>query len=659
MTSMRRHLAWAILAALISIWMGLFTPITLVAESNFRSPVVISSASPGTFFMVVSDLDQDGDSDIVVASSANDSVTWYENSGATGEVWIPHLVSSVADGVVRVRVADIDRDGDLDVVSASTLDDKLRWHENLLGNGLYWNDHSVGVEIDGIIGIVVEDFDQDLDWDVAAVSNLDNKVLWFENTTGDASDGMIHVIQTSALGAFTLEKGDLDGDGDIDLISGWSNGILAWHENMKNQGGSWVNHVIGSNLGNIRSIAADDINGDGALDVSVASADLDSIFWFQAVEISQGIWQRNTVTTNLDGVVFIDTVDVDNDGDIDILAAADVARTFSVFSNGSGLGSNWSGSVISAPALGGVHQNMTNGPRVVRSADVNGDGLQDIITGSYWGQTVAVLIQRIAANSSNPLQGSQPNANAPTSTPTPTPVPSGVVSDPLIEETSKPVPVVVLESDMVMVDTEMGVAEIIHPTASSEITVTDQCASLKIHQPSWESTFQVKVMFEEVEAVPLMVSDRSLCIVDIRTYDAQAVYKGEMELWQPATIRIPLSTSILQRASQHGINGATDVMNAIGDRRLVLVKRYEMDSSYWVPIATHMDLLGGTVTTTQTNLAGTYALIVLEETIPADYVLPSVGYEEGPLVIAVMSVLGLFALVLGGVLRGKTRRKHG
>ena len=236
MTSMRRHLAWAILAALISIWVGLFTPITLVAESNFRSPVVISSASPGTFFMVVSDLDQDGDSDIVVASSANDSVTWYENSGATGEVWIPHLVSSVVDGVVRVRVADIDRDGDLDIVSASTLDDKLRWHENLLGNGVYWNDHSVGVEIDGIIGIVVEDFDQDLDWDVAAVSNLDNKILWFENTTGDASDGMVHVIQTSALGVFTLEKGDLDGDGDIDLISGWSNGILAWHENMKNQG---------------------------------------------------------------------------------------------------------------------------------------------------------------------------------------------------------------------------------------------------------------------------------------------------------------------------------------------------------------------------------------------------------------------------------------
>ena len=100
-------------------------------------------------------------------------------------------------------------------------------------------------------------------------------------------------------------------------------------------------------------------------------------------------------------------------------------------------------------------------------------------------------------------------------------------------------------------------------------------------------------------------------------------------------------------------------MNAIGDRRLVLVKRYEMDSSYWVPIATHMDLLGGTVTTTQTNLAGTYALIVLEEPIPSDYVLPSVGYEQGPLIFAVMSVLGLFALVLGGVLRGKTRRKHG
>ena len=258
MTSMRRHLAWAILAALISIWVGLFTPITLVAESNFRSPVVISSASPGTFFMVVSDLDQDGDSDIVVASSANDSVTWYENSGATGEVWIPHLVSSVVDGVVRVRVADIDRDGDLDIVSASTLDDKLRWHENLLGNGLYWNDHSVGVEIDGIIGIVVEDFDQDLDWDVAAVSNLDNKILWFENTTGDASDGMVHVIQTSALGVFTLEKGDLDGDGFLDLI-----GVALEGRPRLRLGGIVAGHVASQRLRRWRLLVAQQIAPHG------------------------------------------------------------------------------------------------------------------------------------------------------------------------------------------------------------------------------------------------------------------------------------------------------------------------------------------------------------------------------------------------------------
>lgn len=629
----------------------------VAAEGQFRAPIIVTDLSSGTFSMAITDLDKDGDADIVVASSINDMVTWYENRGATGETWISHSVSSVTDGVVGVKVADIDRDGDADIVSVSTLDDKLRWHENLLGNGVLWSDHTIGVDIDGVIGLVVEDFDQDLDWDIAAVSNLDNQILWFENTTGDASDGMVHLIAENALGAFPLEKGDLDGDGDQDLISGWSSvGVLAWHENVKNQGGSWVTHVLGSNLGNIRSIAVDDINGDGSLDVLVASSDLDSIFWFQSIDMSEGIWQRYSVTTSLDGVLFIDTADVNNDGAIDVLAAADLERTFVVFYNGSGVGSNWNASVVSSASLGGVHQNITNGPRTIRPADVNGDGLLDIVTGSYWGQTVAVLIQQ-APTPSNVAPTNAGSESTPTSTPTATAVPVGP-SQVGSQGVVRPVPVVTAEDDITRVEALNGIIRVVHPTAPVTINGLGECASVGISQPSWKSTFQVKLTFGDSESMPVRIREQSLCSLDIEAYDSQAVKRAEMLLWQPATITIPISDSIIQQVSGHGVDGIDGIMNAIADRRLIFMKRHQAEATHWVPIATHMNFLEKSVTTNQTNLTGTYALMLLDEPMPLGYVLPSVGVTAVPSIVNVFGGVGFLVILVGVIFWIRCSRRY-
>ena len=654
MINIERYVVFYLGLLLFSI--SVVNPVTVVAESQFRLPVVVTDVSPGTFSLVAVDLDKDGDIDIVVASSINDTVAWYENSTATGEVWIPHLVSSVADGVIGVNVADIDRDGDADIVSASTLDDKLRWHENLLGNGVLWNDHTIGIDIDGIIGMVVEDFDQDLDWDVAAVSNLNNQVLWFENTTGDASDGMVHVIASNASGAFPLEKGDLDGDGDQDLISGWSSsGVLAWHENVKNQGGSWVTRVLDSNLGIIRSIAVDDINGDGAMDVVAAVSDIDSIFWFQPIDILQGVWQRNTVSTNLDGVLFVDTADLDNDGDMDVLAAADGARNFVVYENGSGVGSNWKASVISSATLGGVHQDITNGPRTIRPADVNGDGLLDIITGSYWGQTVAVLIQQ-GADTLNNTPTVEPGLHS-TATAT-TVAGSSLLSQDRIEESLRPSPIVIADSDVIQVEAESGVVEIVQPTAPSIITGLEQCAIIKILEPSWETTFQVKLSSRDLASIPMSIQDQSLCFVNIDIYDAQAVKQDEMVLWQPATITIPLSDAIIQQLSANGIYEIEGIMKAVSDRRLILVKRHLIDGTHWIPVATGVDLLGRNITTRLSTITGAYALILVEAPLPLGYVLPSVGAQNFLFASPVIWVLGILLFGIGWVVQVRLGRGY-
>ena len=66
-------------------------------------------------------MDGDGDLDIVSASFNDDTVAWYENDGAANPTFTAADIATSADGARSVTIADIDGDGDLDIVSASFL----------------------------------------------------------------------------------------------------------------------------------------------------------------------------------------------------------------------------------------------------------------------------------------------------------------------------------------------------------------------------------------------------------------------------------------------------------------------------------------------------------------------------------------------------------
>ena len=75
------------------------------------------------------DLDGDGDTDILSASSDDNKIAWYENDGS--ENFLSHIISLQADGAKSVFAIDMDDDEDIDVLSASAGDNKIAWYENL------------------------------------------------------------------------------------------------------------------------------------------------------------------------------------------------------------------------------------------------------------------------------------------------------------------------------------------------------------------------------------------------------------------------------------------------------------------------------------------------------------------------------------------------
>ena len=76
------------------------------------------------------DIDNDGDMDVLSASYDDDKIAWYENDGASIPSFTARTISTSADGARSVYATDIDNDGDMDVLSASTTDDKIAWYEN-------------------------------------------------------------------------------------------------------------------------------------------------------------------------------------------------------------------------------------------------------------------------------------------------------------------------------------------------------------------------------------------------------------------------------------------------------------------------------------------------------------------------------------------------
>lgn len=194
----------------------------------------ILRAKPGSVSAIIKDVNSDGLQDIVVLMAQGDEgVFLYTNKGK-GEFSEKRLLSfSPLNGSLYIELADFNNDGfdDLIYVSGDNAD-RTPFLKNYHGIYIFQNDGNFNFtqswfyQLNGAFKAIPRDYDLDGDLDIAAISYFPDYVdspeesfVYLENK-GNLNFQDYSFPQATNGRWFVMDAGDLDADGDIDLVLG-------------------------------------------------------------------------------------------------------------------------------------------------------------------------------------------------------------------------------------------------------------------------------------------------------------------------------------------------------------------------------------------------------------------------------------------------------
>lgn len=284
------------------------------------------------------DIDNDGDVDLILCA-INQGVRILINNGSGAFTHTQTLESDVRG----CAVADYDSDGALDLVLARRFGLSDRLYRNN-GSGSFAFVHSAISSTSGdAVAVSWSDYDMDGDSDLYITNNVDQQNFFFENKHGlfaFATHGP-HVEDTTS--SISASWGDYDGDLDFDLFvanhDGYPNALY------RNDSGSFVadaQRVIIYNIGESFGSAWGDVDNDGDLDLIVMNR-----LRLATLYVNDGTGDFVDFSFgNANHGIAVATVlaDVDEDGDLDMLTTYgghDADQVNRYYENKSDNSNNW------------------------------------------------------------------------------------------------------------------------------------------------------------------------------------------------------------------------------------------------------------------------------------------------------------------------------
>ncbi|OUJ74711.1 hypothetical protein BXP70_08080 [Hymenobacter crusticola] len=376
-----------------------FATLTAAAQSTTNTPATpqvfqfttATIPSPGVFSgrtevtlgtnvtaQTVGDVDGDGDLDLLVAEGANNAVSVRLNDG-TGHFAGSQRVA-VGDYPNSVVLGDVDGDGDLDLLTTNYASGTVSVCLNN-GAGTFSSTGQAVYVKDNLTAIALGDVDGDADLDLLVANGASANVTSTVSVLLNDGRGFFSRKQDVAVGNYpaSLAVGDIDADGDLDLLVGnqVSNSVsVRFNDGLGLFSGT---QELAENVP--YRVQLSDVDGDGDLDLLTANIQEGHVHvrlntgggnFDEGQVVAVGAYPNSLVLGDIDG-----------DGDLDLLTASNSMSTVSVRLNDSHGVFNGTQEVSVSYAA----QNLA-------LADLDGNGTLDVVAASYEGKTVSVRLNQ-------------------------------------------------------------------------------------------------------------------------------------------------------------------------------------------------------------------------------------------------------------------------
>jgi uncharacterized repeat protein (TIGR01451 family) len=318
------------------------------------------------------DLDGDGNQDIIIGYTDYGKITWLKSMDGKGVFSAPKRITILATGLSSITTADMDNDGDKDIISSSAYNNHISWYKNLDGSGTFSDETIIVPNAVGTNTVLVTDINNDAKVDIVYTSK--NEIGWMSNTTGLGNFGTQQIITNKAFGIKSVIMADIDGDGKSDLVSAsQDDDKIAWYKHDGN--GNFGRQVaISQTLEYPRDVYPGDFDGDNDIDLLVNSQHDNKLTWLENVNGLGFYGKQHIITENVGSYNITPQaypVDIDGDGDLDIASVKNNAILF--WYENDGLGNFTTEHII----------DDTSNATVIRAKDIDGDGDMDLVCGVY------------------------------------------------------------------------------------------------------------------------------------------------------------------------------------------------------------------------------------------------------------------------------------
>lgn len=353
--------------------------------------VVIDEYIDKPLYPEIADIDGDGNPDIVVASGdgPNEGVYWYEApDDPTEGNWTRHTVDnntlSNLDNPHAITIIDMDNNGLDDIISGGHHSNETAWYNRTTADGKSsWTKHIIdnSTALDYVHNTDAGDVDGDGDIEVFVVSEVPGELYMYQQNVSGNSTGAWNrtTIDNTLTGAFRVYLEDIDGDTDLDVVSvGYLKHYYYWYENP-----GWAKHQINeAEVNDSRSGEPFDVDMDGDLDIVAVDTDDNEAMWYeQNSSDPTGYWAEHMVDDSIDTPFDMAVADINGDGINDIVVTEFIY-------GGSADGNVWWYNTTDPTGTWTKHHVGTVlGPRNLNIYDLDEDGDLDIIVGDtgVWG----------------------------------------------------------------------------------------------------------------------------------------------------------------------------------------------------------------------------------------------------------------------------------